>query len=140
MIDGENTEKKLCRILAASAVCLSLLPLAVFSQESDQGAASEQGRDMTREERRAAWESLSEEEKQAKRQELRAKREQRRAEWEAMTPEEREAKREVRRAEMRAKWEAMTPEQREAAKKMRKQRRHRGGKRGDHGSEQDQSE
>ena len=136
MIDGKNTVKKLCRILAASAVCLSLLPLAVFSQESDQGAASEQGREMTREEHRAAWESLSKEEKQAKREELRAKREQRRAEWKAMTPEEREAKR----AEMRAKREAMTPEQREAAKKMRKQRRHRSGKRGDYGSERDQSE
>jgi predicted Fe-S protein YdhL (DUF1289 family) len=128
--------KKPIKILAALVLCLSLLPLAVYSQESDQGAASEQGREVTREERRAVWESLSEEEKQAKREERRSRHEQRRAEWEAMTPEEREAKR----AEMRAKWEAMTPEQREAIKKRRKQLDAHGGRRGDHGSEQGRGE
>jgi len=124
--------KKPIKILAALALCVSLLPLAVYSQENDEGAASEQGREMTREEHRAAWESLSEEEKQAKREERRAKRELRRAQWETMTPEERD----VKRAEMRAKREAMTPEQREAMKKRRKQR----GRRGDHDSGQGQRE
>lgn len=119
--------KKPCKNLAALALCLCLLPLAVYSQKSDQGAASEQGRQVTREERRAAWESLSEAEKQAKREEHRARRELRRAQWEAMTPEERD----VKRAEMRAKWEAMTPEQREAMQERRKQRGDRGGRPGD---------
>ncbi len=123
---------KSVRILAVSAMSLAILPCTVFSQESDEGASSEQRGEMTREERRAAWESLSKEEKQAKREARRTRQEQRRAEWEAMTPEEREAKR----TEMRAKWDAMTPEEREAMKKRRKQR----GQRGNHGRDQDQSE
>lgn len=128
--------KKSARILAVSALSLSLFPFAGLAQESDDGASSEKRPDMTREERRAAWENLSEEEKQAKREEWRAKREQRRAEWEAMTPEEREAKR----AEMRQRLESMTPEQREAMKEKRKQRHQGAGKRRDHGGEQRESE
>ena len=121
--------KKPIKVLAALVLSFALLPLAAYSQENDEGASSQQGREMTREKRRVAWDSLSEEEKQAKREEHRVRRELRRAEWEAMTPEEREAKR----AEMRTKREAMTPEQREAMKKRRKQR-------GDHGSERGQRE
>jgi hypothetical protein len=121
-IYGGYAVTTLSRILTLSIV---LLPFAAFAQESDQGASSADRPEMTREERRAAWESLSEEEKQAKREEMRARREKARAEWEAMTPEERDAKR----AEMKAKWDAMTPEQRAAIKERRMHRRHRDGKR-----------
>lgn len=103
------------KMLITSILSLMLLPIAVVSEESDQGASSEQRSEMTPEERRAAWASLSEEEKQAKREQMRAKREQKRAEWEALTPEQRDAKR----AEMREKWESMTPGQREAMKQRR---------------------
>ena len=129
---GGKTVRKFSGILAVSALSLCLVPFPVISQERDQGASSVEHGRMTPAERRAAWESLSEEEKQAKREEMRAKRELRRAEWQAMTPEEREAKR----AEMRKKWDAMTPEQREAMKQRRKQRGHRNGRRGDHGCHQ----
>ena len=90
-----------------------LLPQTAISQESDQGAAPGKRDEMTREQRRGAWEGMSEDEKQAIREKMRAKRDQRRAEWEALTPEERVAKR----AEMRKKFDAMTPEQQEALKK-----------------------
>jgi hypothetical protein len=79
---------------------------------------------MSREERRAAWEGKSEEEKQAIRDRRQASREQKRAVWEALTPEEREAKR----AEMRKKFDAMTPEQQEALKNKRRQHAQQGGK------------
>lgn len=128
--------KKLSKIMLVSTLALSLLPFAVFVQASDEGASSGARPEMTREERRAAWEALSDEEKQAKRDEMRAKREQARADWESLTPEEREAKR----AEMKAKWEAMTPEQREAMKNMRKQRQNRGGQRKNHGGKKEQSQ
>ena len=128
--------KKSARILISLMLSLTLLPFAANSEESGQGASSEQRSEMSREERRAAWESLSEEEKQAKREQMRAMREQRRAEWEALTPEEREAKR----AEMREKWEAMTPEQRKAIKQRRKQRGQHGGKRQNHTDKLDQGE
>ena len=94
--------KQAIRILAALALSLYLLPLAVYSQENDAGASSEQGRETSAEKRRAAWESLSEEEKQAKREEQRAKRELRRAQWEAMTPDQREAMKKRRKQHWRA--------------------------------------
>ncbi|MFQ6004226.1 MAG: hypothetical protein ACE5OQ_01875 [Woeseia sp.] len=117
--------KKPARILAISALCVLLLPFAAYPNESDDGVSPVRPSQMTREQRRAVWESLSEQEKQAKREEWRAKREQKRAEWEAMTPEEREAKR----AELRKKWESLTAEERDAIKERRKQRRHNRGKR-----------
>ena len=127
--------KNSTRFVIASLLSLSLLPFAASSAEDDEGAAPDKRPEMTREDRRAAWESLSGEEKQAKREQMRAKREQRRAEWEAMTPEQREAKRE----EMRKRMESMTPEQREAMKQRRK-RQAEHGKRKNHGGEKDQSE
>jgi TRAP-type C4-dicarboxylate transport system substrate-binding protein len=72
-------------------------------------------RGMSPEERRAAYEALSDEDKQIVRKRQRAARDQQRAEWEAMTPEERE----VRREEMRARVAKLTPEQREAAREAR---------------------
>ncbi len=122
--------KKPARILVVSMLSLALLPFVAYSDEDAEGAGPDKRPEMTREERRAAWEGLSEEEKQAKREQMRAKRDQRRAEWDALTPEERELKR----AEMRQKWEAMTPEQREAMKQRRNQR---GGKRRNHGGKKD---
>ncbi len=128
--------KKSVKIFAVSMLTLSLMPFPAHADESDEGASSEKRHEMTREERRAAWEGLSEEEKQAKREQMRAKREQRRAEWEAMTPEEREAKR----AEMRRRMEAMTPEEREAMKQRRQQRGQHGNKGEHHGGKRDQGE
>ena len=112
------------RILITSMLSVMLLPPAAISQESDQGAVPGMRDEMTREERRAAWEGMSEEEKKAIRDKMRVNREQKRAEWEALTPEERE----VKRAEMRKKFDAMTPEQQEAFKKKRQQRAQQGGK------------
>ena len=111
------------RILAVSILSLTLLPFVAHADAHKDGASRENRPEMTREERRAAWESLSDEEKQAKREQMRAKRDQRRAEWDAMTPEERDA----RRAERNKRMESMTPEQREAMKKRHKNRGQRGG-------------
>ena len=47
-----------------------------------------------REEMRTRWNELSEEEKQARREAMRAHREKRRAMWDSMSPEERAAMRE----------------------------------------------
>ena len=115
---------KLARILITSMLSVMLLPQTAISQESDRGAAPGMRDEMTREERRAAWEGKSEEEKQAIRDRMRANQEQKRAVWEALTPEERKAKR----AEMRKKFDAMTPEQQEALKNNRRQRAQQGGK------------
>ena len=124
------------RILAVSMLSLALLPFVAHSDEGDDGASPEKRPEMTREERRTAWQSLSEEEKQAKREKMRAKREQRRAEWEALSPEEREAKR----AEMRRRMEAMTPEEREAMKQRRRHRGQRGDKSEHHSGKKDEND
>jgi hypothetical protein len=106
---------------ALAALALVVMPIPVYSAEEGDAVAAEESARMTPEERRAAWEALSDEEKQAIREKNRARREQKRAEWQAMTPEEREAKRE----EMRQRMESMTPEQREAMRKrMERRRRH----------------
>lgn len=115
---------KSARVLITSMLSVMLLSQTAISQESDQGAAPGKRDEMTREKRRGAWESMSEEEKQAIQDKMRAKRDQRRAEWEALTPEEREAKR----AQAREKYDSMTPEQQEALKKKRRQRAQQGGK------------
>ena len=115
---------KSARVLITSMLSVMLLSQTAISQESDQGAAPAKRDEMTREQRRAAWEGMSEEEKQAIRDKMQSKRDQKRAEWEALTPEEREAKR----AEMRKKYDAMTPEQQEAIKTKRRQHAQQGGK------------
>ena len=74
--------------------------------------------DLTADERRARWDSMSQEERQALM-------EQRRVEFEAMTPEEREAFRRehhAQREERRARFEAMSPEEREAIRQERRSR------------------
>ncbi len=115
---------KLAGILITIMLSAMLLPQSAISQESDQGAAPGYRDEMTREQRRVAWEGMSEDEKQAIRDKMQSRRDRKRAEWEALTPEEREAKR----AEMRKKFDAMTPEQQEALKKKRQQRAQQGGK------------
>lgn len=112
------------KVLSVAMLSLALMPFAAISQEGDDGAASEKRPEITREERRAAWDNLSEEEKQAKRDQLRSRREEMRAKWESMTPEEREAKK----ADMQKRMESMTPEQREAMQQRRQQRGQQGGK------------
>ena len=128
--------KNAVRILAISILSLALLPFVAHADENEDGASPVNRPEMTREERRAAWENLSEEEKQAKREQMRARRDQRRAEWDALTPEERDAKR----AEMKKRMESMTPEQREAMKIRRMNRGQRGGKHKKQDGNRDQGE
>ena len=124
------------RILAVSIMSLILLPLIAHAHENEDGASPENRPEMTREDRRAAWDNLSDEEKQAKREQMQSRRDQRRAEWDAMTPEERDAKR----AERKKRMESMTPEQRKAMKKRRRNHGDRGGRHKNHGGKKDQSE
>ncbi len=124
------------RILTVSILSLTLLPFVAHADENEDGASRQNRPEMSREDRRAAWENLSEEEKQAKRANMQAKRDQRRAEWDAMTPEERDAKR----AERKKRMESMTPEQREAMRIRRKNHGDRGGRHMNRGGKKDQSE
>jgi len=108
-----------------SLIVLSLLIVFLSApqgrtQEADPAAESGPPlmRGMSPDERRAAYEALSEEDKQIVRKRQRAARDQQRAEWEAMTPEERE----VRREEMRTRAEKLTPEQREAVREAREKK------------------
>ncbi len=133
---GGMTVKNPVRILAVSILSLALLPFVANADENKVGASRENHPEMTREERRAAWDNLSDEEKQAKREQKRAKRDQMRAEWDAMTPEERDA----RRAERKKRMESMTPEQREAMKKRHKNRGQRGGGHKNRGDKKGQGE
>jgi Spy/CpxP family protein refolding chaperone len=125
MIRGGQTVNKTAKILVISMLSLALIPLGASSQDSDEGVAPDKRPEMTNEERRAAWDNLSDEEKQARREQVRSRREEMRAKWESMTPEEREAKR----AERQKRMESMTPEQREAMQQRRQQRGQSGGKR-----------
>ena len=88
---------------------VALLPAATLAQDTDT-----QDRQS-----RAAYESMSEEERQAARESMRLKRSQMRERWDAMSPEEREAKR----ADMRQRRESMTPEEREAMRERRQEMR-----------------
>jgi len=108
------------KALLASILALLLVAAVSMAQEGAE-SAPESLHDMTPEQRRAAFEAMTEAEKQAARQKQRAAREKRRAEWQAMTPEERQAARE----EMRARIEAMTPEQREAMRERRQRNQNR---------------
>ncbi len=116
---------KTAKILVISMLSLALIPLGASSQDSDEGAMPDKRPEMTNEERRAAWDNLSDEEKQARREQMRSRREEMRAKWESMTPEEREAKR----VERQKRIDSMTPEQREAMQQRRQQRGQSGGKR-----------
>ena len=112
--------------LSKSLIFVSLLTLFLgatqaLAQEEQAAPAAESGpplmRGMSLEEQQAAFEALSEEDKQIVRKRRRDARDKQRAEWEAMTPEERE----VRREEVRARAADLTPEQKEAARVWREQ-------------------
>lgn len=99
-------------IIAASALAL-LLPVAGSAQDADPLA------DMTREQRQEYLQGLSVEERKALR-------DQRRAQWNAMSEEERTAAREKLRAQReqrRETWNSLSPEQQAAARQeLRKHR------------------
>jgi len=112
--------KILIRILIFPVMSLLLLPCVALSQESGENISSQQRHQMSREERRAAWDNMSAEEKQAKRGKRDTKRAEMRARMQTRTPEQRDAKRDAKRAEMRARMQSITPEQRDAKRaKMR---------------------
>ena len=99
------------------------------------------------EEKRAYWDSLSEQERQAKREQWRAereamsdeeraamhaermaRREEMRAQWNTLSDEEKQARRDAMRAhreERRAMWESMSPEERAAVRERHGGRHHR---------------
>ena len=80
-------------------------------------------RDMSPEERQAAYGALSDEDKQIVQRRMRESRKQQRAEWESMSPAERKAKRE----EVQARIAELTPGQR--AEMQERRRRNQNGSR-----------
>ena len=125
--------------LALSATLLAL-PLAAQSQSLGDF------HDLTPEEKRDYWDSLSEQERQVKREqwraerdamsdeeraamhaERRAQREEMRTHWNALSDEEKQARRDAMRAhreERRAMWDSMTPEERAAIRERHHRRHH----------------
>ena len=105
-------------VTCAMALAFFLLPSDSLAQESTVETNQEAAkplRDMTPEERRAAIDAMSDEEREAFREKNRAAMEIRRAEWQALTPKERQAKRQ----EMQERRDAMTPQEREAMRQRR---------------------
>ena len=83
-------------VISGSIIALVLVSSVSLAQEESESAAEaapQTMRGMSAEERRAAFELLSDEEKQAVRKRRREVREKQRAEWQAMTPTTREPKR-----------------------------------------------
>ena len=130
------------RVLAAAlSSALLALPLGLQAQSLSEF------HDMTPEQKRAYMESLSEQEREAKREQWRgeraamsdeqraamhaermARREEMRSHWNAMSEEERQAKREAMRAhreQRRTMWESMSQDER-AAMRERRSEHHRG--------------
>ena len=105
-------------VTCAMVLAFFLLPSDSLAQESTAETNQEAAkplRDMTPEERRAAIDAMSDEEREAFREKNRAAMEIRRAEWQALTPKERQAKRQ----EMQERRDAMTPQEREAMRQRR---------------------
>lgn len=99
------------RTIFAAILALTLAaPLTLAQEEAEPAAAAgpPSMRDMSPEERQAAYAALSDEDKQIVQRRMRESRKQQRAEWESMSPAERKAKRE----EMQARMAELTPEQR----------------------------
>lgn len=91
---------------------------------------SEQERQAKREQWRAERDAMSDEERAAMHAERMARREEMRARWNELSEEEKQARREAMRAhreERRAMWESMSPDER-AAMRERHGGRHQGGK------------
>ena len=131
--------QSLQKIIVAISLTL-LLPLAVSAQSlsdlkemspEDRRAAyenlSDEQRTVIRDQRRAEHDSMSEEDRQAMREKRSANRDGRdreanRERWESMSEEERTAAREKHRAkkdERRQRWESMSDEERDAARERR---------------------
>lgn len=99
--------------LAAGVVLLATPTFAEESKSSaSSGASAHAERPFIPKEE---WDKLSREEKDKIKAE-------RRAAWQKMSPEEREAIKEKRRAERKERWESMTPEEREKFKAERRER------------------
>jgi len=132
------------RFLAvAFSAALLALPLGLHAQSLSEfhnmspeqkraymDSLSEQERQAKREQWRAERDAMSDEERAAMHAERMARREEMRARWNELSEEEKQARREAMRAhreERRAMWDSMSPEERAA---MREQRggRHHGGK------------
>ena len=94
--------------LATSAILL--LPVAVTAQESGSESAQGQRGNMTREQRRDAWNNMSEAEREQVR-ERRRNNPEARGRMRSMSPEQRD--------EMRKRFESMSPEQREEMRQRR---------------------
>lgn len=127
----------------ALALCSALLAMPFAAQAQSLSDFH----DLSPEEKRAYWDSLSEQERQAKREEWRAereamsdeeraamhaermaKREEMRARWNALSDDEKQARRDAMRAhreERRARWESMSPEERAAVRERHGDRHHR---------------
>ena len=125
--------------LALSSALLTL-PVAAQAQSLSEF------HDLTPDEKRDYWDSLSEQERQAKREQWRAereamsdeeraamhaermaRREEMRAQWNALSDEEKQARRDAMRAhreERRAMWESMSPEERAAIRERHGKRHH----------------
>jgi hypothetical protein len=99
------------RTIFAAILALTLAaPLTLAQEEAEPAAAvgPPSMRDMSPEERQAAYAALSDEDKQIVQRRMRESRKQQRAEWESMSPAERKAKRK----EAQARMAELTPEQR----------------------------
>ena len=128
-------KRSLLTLFLASIMSLS----TVHADDTAPGAdaMTDEERQAARQERRAQWENMSEEERQAAREERRAK-------WDSMSDEEKQAARErraqhkeQRREAMRERWEGMSEEERQAAReKMQERRGHKGKGKGPHGPRQ----
>ncbi len=143
---------KLTTISGLAAAVALFLPLGATAQSLSEIE------ELSHEDRRAWFEAMSPDEREAKRAELmaerdamsdedrRAMRDRRRAKWDSLSDEERDARREQMRGrhdEMRRRFESMSPEEREAFKQQRRERdhgnhdRHRGDHAGKSRSEKD---
>ncbi len=125
-----------------------LLPLAASAQSlsdfkemspDDRRAAyenlSDEERTAIRDQRRAQYDSMSEDERQAMREKRAGKRDER---WDSMSEEEREVartKRQAQKEERRQRWDSMSEEERAAAREKHPQRdgQHKKGQGGQHG-------
>ena len=104
-------------ILVAILALILAAPLTLAQEQAEAAAVAgpPNMRDMSPDERQAAYAALSDEDKQIIQRRMREARQKQRAEWESMTPAERKA----RRAESQAEMAKLTPEQRT---EMREQR------------------
>ncbi len=143
---------KLTTISGLAAIAALLLPLGATAQSLSElqelspqdrrayfDAMSPEEREAKRGELKTERDAMSDDERQVMRDRQRASHDKRRAEWDSLSDEERDARREQmrgRRDEMRQRFESMSPEEREAFKQQRHDRGQRDHHRdrGDHGA------